>query len=109
MSDTFHTSTSTLRSKIDYFGLVTAIGSTKIKCVASADFTWKPRRGDRRDPRQYVKGQFSQSPTGAFALIRNALDYISEALRPGALTEAIDAATKRLEYNIDNHLGKALA
>jgi len=37
MSDTFHTSTSTLRSKIDYFGLVTAIGSTKIKCVASGE------------------------------------------------------------------------
>lgn len=37
MSDTFHTSTSTLRSKIDYFGLVTAIGDTKIKCVASAE------------------------------------------------------------------------
>ena len=37
MSDTFHTSTSTLRSKIDYFGLVTAIGNTKVKCVASAE------------------------------------------------------------------------
>lgn len=37
MSDTFHTSTSTLRSKIDYFGLVTAIGDTKIKCVASGE------------------------------------------------------------------------
>jgi hypothetical protein len=37
MSDTFHTSTSTLRSKIDYFGLVTAIGATKVKCVASAE------------------------------------------------------------------------
>lgn len=71
---------------------------------ASADFTWKRRRGDRRDPRQYVEGRFAQSPTGAFALIRNALDYISEALRPGALTEAIDAAAKRLEHNIENHI-----
>lgn len=75
----------------------------------SADLTWKCRRSDRRDPRQYVKGQFSKSPNGAFALIHNALDYIFEALRPGALTEAIDAAAKRLEFNIDNHLGRATA
>ena len=76
---------------------------------ASADFTWKRRRGDRRDPRQYVEGRFAQSLTGAFALIRNALDYISDALRPGALAEAVNAAAKRLEFNIDNHLGRATA
>ena len=37
MSDTFHTATSTLRAQLDYFGLETAIGATKIKCVASAE------------------------------------------------------------------------
>ena len=37
MSDIIHTSTSTLRSKIDYFALVTAIGATKVKCVASSE------------------------------------------------------------------------
>lgn len=37
MSDTIHTSTSTLRQKIDYFGLETAIGATKVKCVSSAE------------------------------------------------------------------------
>lgn len=37
MSDTFHTSTSTLRAHTDYFGLETAIGNTKIKCVGSAE------------------------------------------------------------------------
>ena len=107
-----------LRELIQHHGSIPRAGLAKLSWGwamkqiyngASADFTWKPRRGDRRDPRQYVKGQFSQSPTGAFAVIRNALDYIFDALKPGALTEAIDAATKRLEYNIDNHLGKALA
>lgn len=74
---------------------------------ASADFTWKRRRGDRRDPRQYVEGRFAQSPTGAFALIHNALDYISDALKPGALTEAIDAAAKRMEYNVGAEIMRA--
>ena len=75
---------------------------------ASADFTWKRRRGDRRDPRQYVKGTFACLAGGAVVRIHNALDYISAALKPGALAEALNAAAKRLEYNIDNHLAKAL-
>lgn len=37
MSDTFHTSASTLRAHTDYFGLETTIGNTKIKCVGSAE------------------------------------------------------------------------
>lgn len=73
---------------------------------ASADFTWKPRRGERRDPRMDVKGVFSKSRTGALALIHNALDYISDALAPGALTESINAATRRMEYNIAAELSK---
>lgn len=37
MADTIHTTTSTMRQQIDYFGLVTAVGATKLKCVASAE------------------------------------------------------------------------
>ena len=37
MADTIHTTASTLRDQIDYFALVTAIGATKLKCVASAE------------------------------------------------------------------------
>lgn len=71
---------------------------------AAADTFWKRTKGERRDPRQYVKGQFSKSSTGAFALIRNALDYISDALRPGALDEAVNAAYKRMDHNVAREL-----
>lgn len=37
MADTIHTTASTRRDQIDYFALVTAIGATKLKCVASAE------------------------------------------------------------------------
>ena len=37
MADIFYTPSSTLREQRDYFGLETAIGATKIKCVASAE------------------------------------------------------------------------
>jgi hypothetical protein len=76
--------------------------------AAAATF-WKRTKGERRDPRQYVEGQFSKSSTGAFALIRNALDYIMDALKPGALAEAMDAASKRLEHNISEEIGKMTA
>ena len=75
--------------------------------AAAVDTVWRRTKGERRDPRQYVKGQFSKSPSGAFALIHNALDYISDALKPGALTEAIDAATKRMEHNVEAEILRA--
>lgn len=75
---------------------------------ASADFTWKRRRGDRRDPRQYVKGVFRKAMDGAFALIHNGLDYVGAALQPGAVTEAINAATKRMAYNVEADILRAM-
>ena len=64
------------------------------------DLSWKRTKGERRDPRQYVKGEHKATASGAFARILNRLDYIRAALKPGAVTEAINAATNRLEHNI---------
>ena len=64
------------------------------------DLSWKRTKGERRDPRQYVKGEHKPTASGAFARILNRLDYIRAALKPGAVTEAINAATNRLEHNI---------
>lgn len=64
------------------------------------DLSWKKTRGERRDPRGYVRGLFRAVSGGAFAEISNKLDYALDALRPGALNEAIAAASKRLEHNI---------
>ena len=64
------------------------------------DLSWKRTKGERRDPRQYVKGEHKATASGAFARILNRLDYIRAALKPGALAEAIKAATNSLEHNI---------
>ena len=74
---------------------------------ADTDVSWKRTKGERRDPRQYVKGMFARLAGGAAAQIRNALDYISEALRPGALDEAVNAAYKRMEYNVGAEIMRA--
>lgn len=76
---------------------------------ADADVSWKRTKGERRDPRQYVKGMFARLAGGAAAQIKNALDYIFDALRPGALPEAIDAASKRLEHNVAQAIERATA
>lgn len=76
---------------------------------ADADVSWKRTKGERRDPRQYVKGMFARLAGGAAAQIRNALDYIMDALHPGALPEAMDAASKRLEHNIERSIERAMA
>lgn len=68
------------------------------------DLSWKRTKGERRDPRRYVKGELQISATGAFARIRNHLDYIRSSMPPGAVSEAIVASTKRLEHNIKNHI-----
>lgn len=68
------------------------------------DLSWKRTRGERRDPRQAVNGIFTALADGATATISNRLDYALDSLKPGALAEAITSATKRLEYNIQNHL-----
>jgi hypothetical protein len=68
------------------------------------DMVWKKTKGERRDPRQYVKGMFARVASGAIAEIDNLLDYILDALPPGAVSEAIEAATKRMEYNVSEGL-----
>ena len=68
--------------------------------AAAGDIAWTRTRGERRDPRQYVKGLFQRAANGATALISNGLDYIADALPAGALTEAVNAAATRLDHNI---------
>ena len=75
--------------------------------ASAGDIAWRSTRGERRDPRQYVKGLFQRTATGAGVSIDNNLDYILDALQPGALAEAMDAATKRLEYNLAADLLRA--
>lgn len=72
--------------------------------TAVADIAWKRTKGERRDPRNYVKGMFARVASGAMAEIDNSLDYILDALPPGAVGEAIEAATKRMEYNVSEGL-----
>ena len=64
------------------------------------DLSWKRHKRERRDPQQYVKGEHKPTASGAFARILNRLDYIRAALKPGALADAINAATNKLEHNI---------
>ena len=77
--------------------------------ASAADIAYRRIKGERRDPRLSVNGVFSKSRTGAFALIRNALDYIRDAIRPGAVEKAVNAAARRLEYNIANQLERQIA
>lgn len=68
------------------------------------DLSWKRTRGERRDPRRYVKGMFNAIGLDAEARITNALDYILDAMPQGAVSEAINAASKRLEHNINRNI-----
>lgn len=68
--------------------------------AAAIDIAWKRTRGERRDPRMYVKGRFRRPPNGALATIHNALDYIASIVPPGTIASAIDSAVRRLEHNI---------
>lgn len=72
------------------------------------DLSWKRTRGERRDPRRYVKGLFSAMRLGSEARIINALDYILDAMPPGAVSEAITAATNRLEHNINRDIERMI-
>lgn len=77
--------------------------------AVGVDLSWKRTRGERRDPRKYIKGLFmySAGTKSAMAEIHNNLDYILSALPPGAVDEAVNAAVSRLEHNIDNHIQRA--
>ena len=75
----------------------------------AGDISWKRTKGERRDPRQFVRGLFRRTAGGAFAQIHNALDYIFAAVKPGAVAESIDAAANRLQHNIEKHIQRATA
>lgn len=77
--------------------------------AAAGDIAWKRTKGERRDPRQYVKGLFLRTASGAGASIDNNLDYILDALPPGALAEALNAAVNRLDHNISEGIQRATA
>lgn len=70
--------------------------------IASAanmgDLSWKRTKGERRNPRDYVKGLFSQLKDGASAELKNRLDYILDACPESAISAAIVRATNRLEH-----------
>lgn len=66
--------------------------------AAAGDLSWKRNKGERRDPRQAIRGVFQKMTDGAFALISNKLDYILDAVQQSALETSIAAATKRLEH-----------
>lgn len=72
---------------------------------AAAEGDLSFRRGKiRRDPRRAVSGKFARAPRGAMAELVNALDYIAAACPSAAVSEAVEAAAKRLEHNIDKHI-----
>jgi hypothetical protein len=77
--------------------------------ASAGDIAWRRTRGERRDPRQFVKGIFQRTATGAGAAIDNNLDYILDALPAGALPEAINAAANRLAHNIGENIGRRFA
>lgn len=77
--------------------------------ASAGDIAWKRTKGERRDPRQFVKGLFIRTATGAGASIDNNLDYILDALPAGALAEALNAAVSRLDHNINEGIQRATA
>lgn len=81
----------------------------RISSGEAVDTAWNRTEGERRDPRRFVRGIFQATAGGAFAEIDNSLDYILDALKPGALDEAITAAANRLEHNINNHIQRAIS
>lgn len=77
--------------------------------TAEIDIAWKRTRGERRDPRMYAKGKYHKSPTGALAIIHNALDYIAAIVPPGTIAIAINSAVKRLEHNLTKNIDRRAA
>lgn len=71
------------------------------------DLSWHRRKGDKRDPREAVRGLFSASVAGATstatAEINNHLDYAGAALKPNGLESALSKAAKSLEWKCDEY------
>jgi len=64
------------------------------------DLSWKRTKGEVRNPRDYVKGLFSQLQDGASANLKNRLDYILDACPESTISAAIVRAANRLEHNL---------
>ncbi len=79
----------------------------KIYAAGAQDLAFKLGKV-RRDPRKAVNGNFQKLQNGANAHLENALDYILNALPPPALSAAVAATAKRLEYNIQNHIERTI-
>lgn len=75
--------------------------------VGIEDLAYKPRKGEVRDPRKAINGVFKRLTTGGEAVLQNKLDYIMEALQPGALNEAVVAATQNLSRSVEASLIEA--
>ena len=91
---------------IQHYGLAKKSWGWTMKQIYSGssagDLSWKRGKHDRRDPRQYVMGVFRRSAGEAFAQIQNRLDYILDAVPPSAVNEAVAAATRRMEHNVES-------
>lgn len=89
-------------AKLSWGWVMKQIGGT-----SAGDLSWRRDRRERRDPREYVRGVFQKYAGGAAVTISNKLDYALDALPPGALSEGIAAAVKRMEYNVAASLVEA--
>lgn len=102
-----------LHGGIPRAGLAKASWGWAAKKIYNADaegelmLSWKLDRM-RSDPRKAVSGKFAKGANGCAADIVNALDYISSACPPGAVSAAVGAAEKRLVHNIENHIERAV-
>jgi hypothetical protein len=69
--------------------------------AAAGDLSWKHGKKDRRDPRRYVHGMFFKTGSGAEARLDTNMESAYNALQPGGLEEAINAAAARLRHNLE--------
>lgn len=98
------------KGQIFHAGLAKASwGWTKKEIFSGAealdDASFRRRKNDRRDPRKAVSGEFRQTrgvQASASVTIENKLDYIADALMPGAERDAVEAAKANLSWKIGN-------
>lgn len=75
----------------------------------SEDVSYKMRKHDRRDPRKDVSGESKTWVTGKNSgttevVISNKLDYIQDAMKPGAVDSAMNKGISSMEAKIKNGL-----
>lgn len=71
------------------------------------NLAYVPRKRERRDPRREVSGVFKALRDGGVATLLNKLDYILDALKPGALDESVRAAANSLYRSVEASLEAA--